>query len=457
MILLEAVSASTPTAVMLAENGITLVPADRSPLHRLISEMHSDPVSMEGIDKALYQAANNQERALSLTELTEVAADSAARTYTLVKNTILPHIRRVIESVRSKQHALDKSVIPFTVVFAEEYQILKLDTLKDLIVNFTRLDPETEVNVGLGSFEDHEILDRIKYSDSEDFNGVLAKGLSEKDRLVTVRNVINGSSKFSNWNDDPYVLAALLLFVQTIDEPQEGVACSLDDYRQQIRAIVQQSADKLRVMVAKDSAKITNHNVYSYGGDTAVNQIVLVRSVFENMVKENGLTIEVILGNEFLDRKYPTGAALTNDEVRAELTKAYSNHVAQLKANVTRRIDSESRRVLYNAIIEDASTISLNDINSVGLNDTTESLVRRANAVCKSLNEIKWEASTDENIVSAAICSIYYAHTDGPLILELMEKIVTDNPDVPQELIGELAIIQRVALWTSGMVHKLNN
>lgn len=458
MISLDSVNEVLGLAETITNKGVALTTVINSPVHELISSMDGVPVALENIDKVMYaQAANGTHQAV-MSKYVALAAASMATTTSTIKNDVLPRVHSIVASMRSLQGTLDQDVIPYKVRLVHPAPLLLLPEVKTLTSRFLAMDPQEDPvkaipMIASRSMTIDDLVELVKYTDSNDFNAILERELLDGKGEI-VLEILEGRGWLPNNSSDVTVLVATLLAVNAIEEPMEGVLATLADFSRVRRWSTWYCATQIERRRGIEQSATDANRLYNLDSSIKreANTIYLNANVFTKLIEEHDVIIEMILGNEILGREYPS-SALTRPEVRGELLAVYNKEVGRLTKVLNDKRTTESRRLVYKSIMDHVKAAAEDEATLAQLDDTVESLTTRAHKVCQNLDQVSFTGGNmDENIVAVAICYIFHAHTDVPLMLATMEMVAKNNPEYTTEEIRVAAIIDRIASYVVNQV-----
>lgn len=455
MIQVETTQEVAGLANILSDKGVLLTATQDSPVHELLNSITGVPSSLENIDKELYTLSANGEFNEVLTKHAGLAIDSVRRTVALIKSDVIPRIHSIVATSRALQESNTTDLMPFNVRLVQVDKLLLLNETESLVSRYKALDPQTPVgnlvpSVAAGTFSTDidSLVTAVKYTDSGDFNSKMEATLrGDVNLAMGVSNFLEGNGSLTSVTSATGLLA-ILIVLQNLEVPGEGVHVTLGDFKRNRLWAIKTVSTTLLNMIEKYRLDIEKNNLYCLGmGKGDSNTIFLNADVYKDMVQRHNLTIEMIIGNSIAGKPY-NSREFVIETVQNELTAIYEKEMNRLKSKATATKTSEDRRIVFKCIMDDMRKVSTSPEVLNILNDTPESLMKRAAQICLAIDETHFTGeNVEENIVAVAVSSILYAHTDVPILLNLMELISKNNPDFTVEQIRVAAIIDRVASY----------
>lgn len=456
----KSMDASIGLAERMSNAGVTLTTVDGSAMEHILGSMSFISIKPEDGDQlreAVKAAANNEEHDGTLGIPADLAANSVLNTHRLVTDVVNPHIRHVMERVNAAVAELDdkSTKIEFPVKFLQLDPVLNNESLINAIRSVAEDDLHPSRMINLGEYGREEILDLVKFSNTDNYDTTLAMELSSGDAIEDIQSVLEGRRNpegANNWGARVWV--ALFLLGQSLrhsDIIKEGVEVSLVEYRNRLQWLSVFSARKLLEIYRSTDGMFRNKILY---GDTSEDGTITIVGPTLQTLAEHGVTVEHLIGNYLLDQKY-----LFHDFVKKE----DSDNSAALEESINRynsvvksrraTADAEYQKLLIQTVL---STInndvreSSNDPDRLAmLNDTPQSLVTRSTKVCENVYESGRKLTKDvlSEFVAGVIISIYYAHTDALLYLDFIADSAKEFPDLEPAALAKIARANLLVHW----------
>lgn len=437
---------------------ITLDVVDGSALAHVIGSMDfitNNPESADDIRTTLKEKANNDEHDGTMNIIADNAARSVLGTHRFVTDVVNPHIRDVLDkineeygSVKSTEDNLDIKVEIKTLPHA-----LDMPTVEEAVGKIASMDlyADSANPVNLGSYTDEEILDNTKFTNTNGYDDELETTLrTDSGSFDVIRQILAGEINPSA-NHTPAVLVATVFICQSLvhsDNIKEGVATSLNGYKARLNWIATSAARLLQEHYNNWRKIVNGRFLYVPGTEKDKNRIVVVSETFQQLA-EKGVTIEHLIGNNLLGRKFAYVDFLENENSKNETMNAFETTKADRARNSHLRNQEALIKITLTAIKNNAIELSEDPEVLSRLNDDKISLINRATVACENIFASDKTFSEDilSEVVAGLLCAIYYAHTDAMLYLNSIADFSTKYPDMDPIDLAKMARVNLLVHW----------
>lgn len=251
------------------------------------------------------------------------------------------------------------------------------------------------------------------------------------------------SSKVTDANDT----IAVYLMASGLERGDglSGVRMTLDNYRLAIALVKQQAGLKISLLL-KEIARVDRDRqmvmsypaVRSIGGNTTVS-IVVVDYLYNQWLSDGGAP-EILFGAALSDRLTDPAILL---EKREYYIGVWTREVAMMRSSRTSTRLAVARRCIKDELTRYVNEQVDGDLASIGLNkgDQHKRIVVMADAMTM------YDLDTLYSCIRKMVCAILFPHTDALMVLETIDHIGKDNPELPIREVALLATIDILVKW----------
>lgn len=361
----------------------------------------------------------------------------------IVKNTVNPHIRKVLESIETYNDNLNYNNDETGLIIKEEGlpAIFSVPAVEKLIThyrNLPRLNNDSRI-----------ILELRKRSNSkEDLEKIatLLGGDFEWDWWA-IEEILSGGANYLDENVN--IKAFLLVYLNTLEMPSEGIAITLDKWTAGKEMVCNALAKELNKVIDRYQQALNTNNLYPYNdstgklGGSVTNKTIRVHSAVYRSIIASGSTPEAILGNEILGRKY-TARTLIDPEVITICENSYALHLKTQKVTRSKNEHTHKWKNINEALTYDLESIAENGQWPVD-GDTRDKAIGRLRSVISKVRASSARDESTEDIVAAIICTTWYAHTDAWRLLDIAGRLLKEDEELNTDDAFTLAKIEYVA------------
>jgi hypothetical protein len=265
--------------------------------------------------------------------------------------------------------------------------------------------------------------------------------------LSAIADVLSGRVGIANMPVEFSLPLAIVL--RNIETPKEGVQSSLTAYNDARAVLSNVAAKRALSLIDQLNIQIKNKSLYKGNFVKELGVIELTGEVYKILLNE-GLTSEAVIGNELIGRKY-IGGQMLNPEIIAELTDIYARDYATRKQAVSISKHEHTRKALQAVLREDVNMIAEKG-EFVIEGDSAEKAWGRLRQFIDALYEHNGLQFEPSGIITAAICVVWYAHTDAARVIDIMFKVEKEQPGLPAKEVATLATIQYLSEWVGSMM-----
>jgi hypothetical protein len=451
----SAIESAVPLVQSLSEQGITLEVHADTPLSAIVRDaplVGFDPAqsSYDVISAGLLDASRGESHAALMSQTVELVTESVRRTLDYTRNVVIPHVREVLALFEQRLEGIDMVPLPYDLRFNYLAEIYKTRAGVEFASRWEN-NPAVTVPAGLtlGAYSPQEIEELSQLTEDDGFNSSLKELLSAQGGkgFQQIAEVLSGRMTIGQML--PEFSLPLAIVLRNIEMPKQGVSISLTAYND-ARSILSNAAGKTALgLINNLSIALKNKILYKGNFIREVGTIDLVGEVYK-LLLDDGLTSEAVIGNELLGRKY-VGSQMLAPEVLNDLIEVYNRDYAVRKQAVSIQKVAFTRKALQEALRENLNTVSQKG-DFIIEGDTADKCWGRLRTFMDALyehNGIQFEPS---EVITAAVCVVWYAHTDAARIIDIMFRVEKEQPGLPAKEIATLATIQYLSEWVGSMI-----
>ena len=451
----NALKSVVPLAQQMSAKGHELLAIQNTPLAALVSFLPSAGIDPEKatfdsvIEGYVNLTRDEQHHELACNTIDNAVA-GVRKTLDFTRNTVMPHIRRVLEAHSNvmASYAAGKPPIEFGYSYLPE--IYSHHLTGDLVANWESLPAANSPGaVNLGRYEKEEVLEFAKISSNEAFNEDMAELLSSNndEGYKQVIEVLAGERNVTQL-DPKYSLPAAIV-LQNIEQPKEGVNSTLAAYNANRGAAAVVAGKAAVALIGGLTQAQRTMNVYQNLAIRPGEKVLLNGEVFKELSKQ-GLTNEAMIGNELMGRPF-RGMDLVKPENLEKMMAAYD--ADRLTRQQAAKIEEQtnSRKALMDVLRDDLNAIAEKGDFLIEGDDKDRAWARLRTIVDKILAS-EWKNIEPIYIIASALCVTWYAHTDAARFIDIMLDVEKKNPGLKETEFDFLATLQYIATWVASMV-----
>lgn len=451
------------TAIALAQDfsakGNTLTPIPDTPLSTIVRcapvmGIEAANATYDSLSALMIQVSRGEDHAAAIKQSADLASGAVRRTIDLTRNTVMPHIRRVIELHEAAMASQQNAPLPFDIDHYYVPEIYKLQQGRSYLEQWEDVPLAGSPGpVNFGMYSPDEIMKLAQLTDDGDFNNSMIEllGAQGGQGYATIADVLSGRIAVENVASE--FSLPLAIIIKNIEMPKEGLQMALSQYNLN-RTLVSNIAARKGLTLIRTLADALNNLVVYRGSSRAVDGIIRVNSEVYSAMLDKDFSIEALIGNEIIGRKY-RGSELMKPEVIEELTAAYERDRAIRQTAHVANLKVICRNTVQNVLREDLKAIS--DAGEFVIEgDSFERAWGRLRGFCDKLYSNEFAHYEPSLVISAAICFVWYAHTDAARYIDIMFEIEKEQKkhkvDLPSAEIATLAGLQYICSWVVSMV-----
>lgn len=450
----NALSAAIAVAQSLGSKNIMLSVVGDTPLSALVREtpvLGLDAASTDyaSLTTALVDLSRDPVHSQSMQEIVQLSASTVRRVLDFTRNTVMPHLRAVIDAHGAALAAMAEAPLPFDINVVYQPEVYKTEAARSYLErweNSPAMSAPAPTNLGVYSPE--EILQLAQLTDDGGFNASMEKLLNSGDGrgIVQIQNILKGIDSV-NSIEDIFALA-LTLVLNNIDAPKEGVAMTMANYNS-IRAVMAQVSAKKGLTLILRLQNALNLNAVYMPGFLTKGTINLCGEVYR-LLLEKGLTAEVLIGNELLNRKY-RALELLNEAAVADCMAVYErDRTTRQNAHLLNK-RAASRKIMMDELRKDQQRIAAEGNFTVD-GDSAEKSWGRLKDVMDRVLATVWADTEPTVVIAAVLCATWYAHTDSARLIDIMFDVEKTNPGLPPKEIATLATLRYISAWVGSQI-----
>jgi hypothetical protein len=419
----------------------------QSPLE--LTDRTSDTLSAAA--EEMVNLTRGEEHAGVLGTVVTMAAESVRRTLDLARNSTMPHIRRVIGLFDEYVAAEAQARSPYNVLPVYLPDVFKTDTAERLLSGYGSIIPQSvDGNPFFGKFSPDEVRELVRVTNDGEFNELLDELLMANNGQVLTEVVaaLEGLSNVKRISPDAAL--PLLIVLKNIEVPKEGVASNLSKYNAD-REIFAANVGKIAAtQVARVTQSTATSALYPITGDDSPTNIRVNGEAYAKLLAR-GLSVEAVIGNELLGRKF-RGELMVTEEAIKEMMGAYNRdkNIRQ-QAHEVRKQQVIRKGVLESLRSDHAYVCGEGNGLQVAGDDAGRSWIRLREFV-DAIYASPAQGAEPAIIIAAAVCNVWYGHTDVGRVVAAMLAVEKANPGLDQREIGTLATLRYISDWVASQI-----
>lgn len=419
----------------------------QSPLE--LTDRTSDTLSAAA--EEMVNMTRGEEHAGVLTSVVSMAAESVRRTLDLARNTTMPHIRRVIglfdEYVSNEAQARS----PYNVLPSYLPDVFKTDTAERLLSGYGAILPQSvDGNPFFGKFSPDEIRELVRVTNDGEFNELIDELLMADNGKVLAEVGAGLEGLLNVKRVSPEAALPLLIVLKNIETPKEGVAVSLSKYNAD-REIFAANVGKIAAtQVARVTQSTATSALYPIVADDVATNIRVNGEAYSKLLAR-GLSVEAVIGNELLGRKF-RGELMVTEEALKEMMGAYNRDKAIRQQAHEVRKQQVIRKGVLESLRSDHAYVTGegNAIQVAG--DTAETSWIRLREFVDSVYTGPAQGTEPAIIIAAAVCNVWYGHTDAGRVIAAMMAVEKANPALEAREVATLATLRYISDWVASQI-----
>lgn len=392
-----------------------------------------------------------EEHASVLTSVVSMAAESVRRTLDLARNTTMPHIRRVIGLFDEYVSTEAQARSPYNVLPVYLPDVFKTDTAERLLSGYGSILPQSvDGNPFFGKFSPDEIRELVRVTNDGEFNELIDELLMADNGkvLAEVGAALEGLLNVKRISPDAAL--PLLIVLKNIETPKEGVSNNLSKYNAD-REIFAANVGKIAAtQVARVTQSTQTSALYPVTGDDVATNIRVNGEAYAKLLAR-GLSVEAVIGNELLGRKY-RGELMVTEEALKEMVGAYNRDKSiRMQAHEVRKAQVIRKGVLESLRSDHAYVTGDGNGMQVAGDDAGRSWIRLREFV-DALYASPAQGAEPAVIIAATICNVWYGHTDAGRVIAAMMSVEKSNPSLEPREVATLATLRYISDWVASQI-----
>jgi len=453
----NAVTAVIAVNQSISAKGAHLVTLPDTALAMLVREMPTTAIKAEETDYAaagtiLTDLSRGEDHAAVLQRVVGLGSDSVRRTLAFARNTVMPHIYRVIEAYTAEMTKNTNVAMPFDVKRHFAHDAAKTSIAMNFLERWEHAPAVTPVsNVDLGTYTPDEILNLVKISNDGDYNEHIETLLTEDGGrgLKQLSDMLKGIMPITAV-DNHFQLPAAVLLQSIVGTPKPGVGMTLTAYTAAVSSMANYAAKNAMAALGRLKTQRVDQALYYGIFQHDAKTIPVVGEVYNDLL-EKGFSIDMLFGNELLGRKYQ-GAALLQPEAMAEMTEVYNRDraIRQTAHNLDRQ--RMSRQAILDVLRTDQQAIAAAGEFTVADDSADKSWARLKGFIDSLTVNNTWYSYEPSSMIAATICAVWYAHSDAHRIIDIMFEQGKENPEMPPSEQATMASLQYISEWVASQI-----
>lgn len=419
----------------------------QSPLE--LTDRREDTLSAAA--EEMVNMTRGEEHAGVLTSVVSMAAESVRRTLDLARNTTMPHIRRVIglfdEYVSNEAQARS----PYNVLPSYLPDVFKTDTAERLLSGYGAILPQSvDGNPFFGKFSPDEIRELVRVTNDGEFNELIDELLMSDNGKVLAEVAAGLEGLLNVKRISPEAALPLLIVLKNIETPKEGVSTSLSKYNAD-REIFAANVGKIAAtQVARVTQSTATSALYPIVADDSPTNIRVNGEAYSKLLAR-GLSVEAVIGNELLGRKF-RGELMVTEEALKEMMGAYNRDKAiRQQAHEVRKQQVIRKGVLESLRSDHAYVTGEGNAMQVA-GDTADTSWIRLREFVDGVYSGHAQGTEPAIIIAAAVCNVWYGHTDAGRVIAAMMSVEKANPALEAREVATLATLRYISDWVASQI-----
>lgn len=451
----NAIKSSIPVVQALAEKSVNLIPINNTPLAMIVREtpvigLDAAKTSFESLESSLIELSRDPGHADLFATAVNNGTAGVRFTVDYSRNVVMPHVSRVIDAYITAMEAASVVPMPYTFDVVYQPEVFLSQAGRDFIGRWESTAAASSPGAQkLGEYTADEIIELAHLTSSGEFNADMedllkaagGKGLGEiVEVLAGNRDVSQISREYS---------LPLSIVLMNIEHPKDGVEMTLTRYNAVRIAMANVAGRMAASVVARSDIAAKQFNVYYSLFDREENKVELCGEVYRDLL-DKGLTVEMLVGNELLGRKF-RGPMLLNADAQIEMKAAYERDKAvRADAHLLDRA-RQSRAAILNVLRDDQQKIAAEGEWIIEGDDKDKSWQRLKTTVDSIMSSIH-QHQEPTSIIAAVICVVWYAHTDACRMIDIMLSVEKQHPGLPAMELATLATLHYICYWVASQI-----
>jgi hypothetical protein len=447
----KAISVAIALTQDYSNRGISISCVPDTPMSMICRETPMDGVlipekfDFESGSKMLLELSRCPEHAAAFAEIKILAIGGVRNTLDFTRNTVNPHIRKVIDAYAAVMEGSDIVPLPYNVEYYYLPEVFQHSAGREYVEGWENSPQVSSPGlVNLGAYEFSEIESLAKLTDDGGFNDLLAELLADDDSAgyKAIYEVLSGRTDVNNI--DVNFTLPLAIVVRNIEVPKQGVTMNAEQYGMN-RSLVANVAAKRALKTIIQNSHSTNTMALYRGAERATNGVIKVNGDVYSEMLDRGLTIEALIGNEIVGRKFYGKELLevTNIEF---LTEAYERDRAVRQRAHVADLQRRSRQAIQSTLRDDLNQIATAG-NFVIETDSQEKAWSRLRSFMDSLFKNEFANYEPTSVIAAAVCYVWYSHTDAARFIDILFDVESRNKGMDKKELATLATLQYLCSW----------
>lgn len=468
MIRKENFEQAVPLAQKLADKGVELGVVGGSPLHDLLEHssvagLHANGGSFEDVSldsaiahlctQANYARADGQiEHSIAMQQNVELAVQAVKSSLDTARNVVVPEINRIHEKIDQVIRGVVASRRdPYVIVPSTEPKLLKSPWMYEVVERFAQTTAAQVPAKRLVELSAEDVRALLK-TGATGFDDDMDEILSGNDTAWYVDVLVDFLAGKVDLEAVPDHAQALLFILARAlyDNPQEGTQVSLVDYNTHLSQVIAQTGRRTVAVIeslnnARRLKRLYIGEPARPAGHTKLQGAIYVNAEVYADLLEEGLSPEMLFGNEYLGRRYlPSDLIAQKDE----LLKVYERE----RAYVERQAKLEE----FNIIKESIERVMLDEIADRSEEQLVTDRGTYRRVLAKAMERVTpGHLHHLSALVRDIVCDVFYRHLDVVNYLRLIDEIGKDlDGTVDVREVALMATIEYVSMWVAQQITK---
>lgn len=453
----NAVIAAIGVNQSISAKGAHLVPLPDTALALLVREMPTSTINAaetdyEAASTILTDLSRGEAHAEVLQRVVGLSSDSVRRTLSFARNTVMPHIYRVVEEYTKAMDANKNAPMPFDIERHFQHDAVKTTVAREFLERWESAPAVTPaIGLNLGNYEPAEILELVKISNDDDYNEQIEELLNADGGkgLNDLIQVLKGTLDITAL-ENKFQLAAAVLLHAISTKPKAGVAMTLGAYTAGVNTMANYAAKNALKSLSRMVHERTTQSLYHGVLRRDAKVIPVVGEVYNDLL-EKGFTVDMLFGNELLGRKFH-GAELMLPENMKQMQATYEfDRVTRQEAHNLDR-QRMSRKAILDVLRNDQKTVAESGEFPVADDTADRSWQRLKGFIDNITSNNAWHFYEPSTLIAATICAVWYAHCDAHRIIDNMFELEKTHKGTPPSELSTLASLKYITEWVASQI-----
>lgn len=435
--------------------GVSLTPIPDTPLSMICREcpsvgLSTESSTYEGASTHLVDVSRGEEHAQLMAQSVELASGAVRRTLDFTRNTVFPHIRRVVEKYTTAMASLSSCPLPYDLDAQYVPEVYRLAPGRSFVEQWESTPRASSPGAqNFGNYSPEEVISLAKLTDDGDFNSSMKELLEARngEGVNLITQVLDGRMDVEKLPTE-YVLP-LAIVIKNIEMPKEGLQTTVASYNNARALIANIAGHRALGAIRQADTAFKNLSLYPVVTSAKPGCISVNGEVWSELLEQK-FSLEMLIGNEILGRKF-RGAQLNDAAARDAMLSAYEGDKARRQAAHELNKKVAERAAVQNVLRDDIKCVAeCGEFTVEG--DTYDKAWGRLRDFIDAVYKNQFVQHDPVMVISAAICLVWYGHTDAARVVDIMYTIEKEQPSLPANQVATLATLKYLCAWVTSQI-----